>query len=161
MLGFGYFARDAVVLSRVTEDEVDAVVRGQRTHDVTLKAKAAGFGELLASCTCTPASLGTNPCRHLWAAILEIDRRGALACLRRSAGTLLLSDLVEGTRAAPSTKAPPLAEEAPSDTAGKGRRPGKKSRTKKRSPASKAPVPKKPRGPEPKGGRTPKKKRSR
>lgn len=169
MLGFGYFARDAVVLARVTEDEVDAVVRGQRTHDVRLRASADGFGELFASCTCTPASLGTNPCRHLWAAILEVDRRGALACLRRSASSLLLSDLVDDEGASTPGGAPPF----PTTSTHEKRRPREKPPTrsarptkkglsaKKRPSTPKEPLPEKRGEPAPKGPRRPKTKRPR
>lgn len=122
MLGFGYFARDAVELARVTEDEVDAVVRGRRTHEVALRAAPDGFGELRASCTCTPTSLGASPCRHLWAALLEVDRRGALACLRRSAGTLALADLVPPKTA----KAPDTTKKTDTTEKKTARRPKKK-----------------------------------
>lgn len=142
MLGFGYFARDAVVLARVTEDEVDAVVRGQRTHDVRLRASADGFGELFASCTCTPASLGTNPCRHLWAAILEVDRRGALACLRRSASSLLLSDLADDEGASAPGGAPPLPTTSTHEKhRPRGKPPTRSARpTKKSSPTKSSPT---------------------
>jgi hypothetical protein len=88
--GFRYFARRGVTLSNVCESGVDAEVKGKRTQQVRLRVDA---GRLAAGCTCAAKLLGPATCKHVWAALLEVDREGALPTLRSTQRVLALGVL--------------------------------------------------------------------
>lgn len=74
-------------LVSVSEAAIDADVKGKRTQRVRLRALG---GRLASSCTCVARMLGPATCRHVWATLLEIDRRGALDSLRATQRTIAL-----------------------------------------------------------------------
>lgn len=88
--GFWYFVRGRVHLTSVADAAVDAEVKGKRTRRVRLRASGEQLG---ASCTCCTKRPGPATCRHVWAALLEIDRQGELAAVRGSARPLALAAL--------------------------------------------------------------------
>lgn len=56
-----------------------ALVKSKRAHTVELRVD---HGKLLVRCTCPAESMGVQACKHVWAALLEVDRQGGLADLR-------------------------------------------------------------------------------
>jgi hypothetical protein len=90
--GFRYFVRKRVDLVSVSERAIDADVKGKRTLRVSLRVDD---GRLASACTCAAKLLGPAACRHVWAALLEIDRRGAFESLRTTGRSLALG-VVEG-----------------------------------------------------------------
>jgi hypothetical protein len=85
--GFRYFTRRGVTLSNVTDASIDAEVKGKRTQHVRLRVAE---GRLAAACTCAAKLLGPATCKHVWAALLEVDREGALPGLRATQRILAL-----------------------------------------------------------------------
>jgi hypothetical protein len=77
--GFAAFHRNEVTIVAHGDDAVNASVKTKRTRRVALRARG---GALLVACTCAAPTLGFIGCKHVWAALLEIDRQGALASLR-------------------------------------------------------------------------------
>jgi uncharacterized Zn finger protein len=88
--GFRYFARKRVDLVAVGDAAIDAAVKGKRVQ--TVRLRVAG-GRLAAGCTCRAKLLGPAACRHVWATILEIDRRGAFESLRSTSRALPLGSV--------------------------------------------------------------------
>ncbi|MDB4935424.1 MAG: hypothetical protein JWP87_2396 [Labilithrix sp.] len=88
--GFRYFTRRAVTLANVSESGVDAEVRGKRIQHVRLRV---ADGRLAAGCTCAAKLLGPATCKHVWAALLEVDREVALPGLRSTQRALVLGVL--------------------------------------------------------------------
>lgn len=84
--GFACHAR-GVELASSEPLRVHARVRSKRVHDVHLRAE---HGRLVVACTCPARSLGLVVCKHVWAALLEIDRHGGLSDLRRTRGPLVV-----------------------------------------------------------------------
>ena len=74
-----------VVLTPHGKARIDALVNGKRTHAVAL---ASRNGTLEVACSCPAKSYGQSYCKHLWAALLEVDRHGALEDLRTSRAPL-------------------------------------------------------------------------
>ncbi|MDX2152169.1 MAG: DEAD/DEAH box helicase [Bryobacteraceae bacterium] len=72
--GHDLFAHGAVRPVRSTPTELEAVVRGGEDYDVDL---ALSGNALRVACECA-AFIEYGPCKHIWATILEADRRGAL-----------------------------------------------------------------------------------
>jgi hypothetical protein len=91
--GLGCHARGVEVVA-ATKTEVRARVRSKRTHDVFLRADA---GRLLVACTCPAPDIGEKACKHAWATLLEIDRRGGLEDLRTSTTRLHVVPMPFGT----------------------------------------------------------------
>lgn len=75
--GLAYYREGAVHILRASDSQVTAAVYGARKYTVTLEFEA---GELDMSCDC-PYFDSTGPCKHLWAAILAAEARGALAAV--------------------------------------------------------------------------------
>ena len=86
--GFRYFARKRVDLVSVSEGAIDADVKGKRTLRVRMRVEG---GRLAAACTCAAKVLGPAACRHVWATLLEIDRRGGFESLRSTQRGLALA----------------------------------------------------------------------
>lgn len=117
--GFRYFARKRVDLVSVSEGAIDADVKGKRTLRVCLRVVE---GRLASACTCAAKVLGPAACRHVWATLLEIDRRGAFESLRSTQRSLVLG-VIEAAKPAPQTaraKAPARTK-APAKTRGAAR----------------------------------------
>ncbi|MBS2016191.1 MAG: hypothetical protein JST00_25135 [Deltaproteobacteria bacterium] len=85
LLGIEWFRSGGVEVESLTDDAVSAAVKGKRTQRVRLATDAAGRA-LATACSCHASSLGAAVCSHVWALVLEVDRRGALASLRTSHG---------------------------------------------------------------------------
>lgn len=115
--GFRYFARARVDFVSASEKLIEADVKGKRTLRVRLQVDD---GRLAAACTCFAKTMGPAACRHVWAVLLEVDRRGAFAALRATSRSLALGMVVA---AAPGkVKAPrpkPQSAPPPGEAAGK------------------------------------------
>src|SRR5947209_5099285 len=74
--GSEIFADDAVRAIDVEPNHFHGMVKGGRVYEVCLQYKHAGT--LTVSCQC-PYFDDRGACKHLWAAVLEADRRGALS----------------------------------------------------------------------------------
>lgn len=86
MEGFACHAR-GVEMPAAGPARVHARVRSKRVHDVHLRAEK---GRLLVSCSCPARSFGLEVCKHVWAALLEVDRHDALGELRTTRGLLVV-----------------------------------------------------------------------
>jgi len=86
MEGFACHAR-GVELPSSGPARVHARVRSKRVHDVHLRAER---GQLVVACSCPARSLGLDVCKHVWAALLEVDRHNALGDLRTARGPLVV-----------------------------------------------------------------------
>jgi hypothetical protein len=111
MQGFACHAR-GVELPTSAPSRVHARVRSKRVHDVHLRAER---GKLVVACSCPARSFGLDVCKHVWAALLEVDRHDGLADLRGSRGPLVVEpvppvparpDTGEGTSEAAKASAP-------------------------------------------------------
>jgi hypothetical protein len=101
--GFLHYDKGQVDLTDVAERGATARVRGKRTEDVELRIEK---GRLLIACTCPARSLGLTGCKHVWAVLLEVDRRGAWTALRTTRKPLVVAhlDAPRPEAAAPATK---------------------------------------------------------
>lgn len=99
--GFECHTRGVELLDSAA-DHVVARVRGPRVQDVDLRVAS---GRLVIKCTCPSDSMTPDPCRHAWAALLEIDRQGLLDDLRTKRGHASVERV--------ATAAAPLPDEAP------------------------------------------------
>ncbi|PYQ58313.1 MAG: hypothetical protein DMF53_20635, partial [Acidobacteria bacterium] len=72
--GIHYFRGKRVRLTACGPETAEAVVSGTSEYDVLLTRDSQG---LRVSCSC-PFSGRGEPCKHLWAAILEVDAKGGL-----------------------------------------------------------------------------------
>lgn len=84
--GFACHAR-GVELSAFDGKSAHAIVKSKRAHTVDFRISS---GKLLVRCSCPAESMGVHPCKHTWAALLEIDKQGGLADLRTRRGALVL-----------------------------------------------------------------------
>jgi hypothetical protein len=82
--GFACHGR-GVELCEATPKHVRARVRSKRVHDVDLHARG---GRLVVGCSCPARSFGQTVCKHVWAALLEVDRQGGLEDLHAVKGML-------------------------------------------------------------------------
>ena len=73
--GREYQRRGAVRLTRQTPDALRASVQGTRSYRVDV---AWDGGDFEYQCTCPFAQEYGEPCKHVWATLLEADERGAL-----------------------------------------------------------------------------------
>jgi hypothetical protein len=101
--GFACHAR-GVELQQATAERVRARVRSKRLHEVDLRAERS---QLSITCSCAATTLDPVPCKHAWAALLEVDRSGGLDELRRLTGAL---DVVPSV---PELTEPPAAPAEP------------------------------------------------
>jgi len=99
--GFVCHAR-GVEIQQSSRTRVVARVRSKRVYDVDLRAVN---GRLVVGCKCPARSFGLEVCKHAWAALLEIDRKGGLEALREDIGTLAVE-------AAPSSEGEIVAPDA-------------------------------------------------
>jgi superfamily II DNA or RNA helicase len=83
------YAQRAVKVVEASPIHLVAEVRGSRLYDVDLNYDE---GALIVGCDC-PYYADQGPCKHIWAAILEADRRGSLAEARNSKHLQLEDDL--------------------------------------------------------------------
>lgn len=89
--GFAAWFKGGVHVSHASDRAFHAKVHGKRVAEVKIVYEA---GRLHTSCTCVAKSLGLDVCKHLWAALLEADRSGALGGLRSSRAPLAITPLV-------------------------------------------------------------------
>jgi hypothetical protein len=100
--GRAYFQAENVEIYACGPERVEAVVHGSKEYAVWL---ARNDNELQVSCSC-PFFAGGQPCKHIWAAVLEADKR---KCLRGPAGDLpnrLASPATAPERLRPEPPAP-------------------------------------------------------
>src|SRR4029079_2718615 len=71
--GADYFQAGKVKITKGSDWEVSARVRGSRTYSVRLEIEG---DELIIHCDC-PA-FDNEPCKHLWATILAVEGKGYL-----------------------------------------------------------------------------------
>lgn len=95
--GYRYFHGNGVTMTTLDDSSCEADVKGQRTQTVLLRVEE---GRLGAACTCAANTLGPAACKHVWATLLELDRRDAFVSLRGSLRPLALT----GIDAAPKRK---------------------------------------------------------
>ena len=88
--GFRYYASERVDLVTVSDAAIDASVKGKRLQHVRLRIEE---GRLASACTCCAKLMGPAACKHVWATLLEVDRRGAFESLRTTPRVLSLSAL--------------------------------------------------------------------
>ena len=87
--GQDLYDQRAVKVVEATPRHLVAEVSGSRLYDVDLKYAK---GSLMIGCDC-PFYVDHGPCKHIWAAILEADRRGSLEEARVSRSLQLEDDL--------------------------------------------------------------------
>src|SRR5271157_2614605 len=91
--GLGLSRGGAIRIQRAGPDHLFALVTGSQEYTVNL---AFSDGRLEVSCDC-PYFAEWGPCKHLWAAVLEADRRGSLAKARDAKYLKVVeTDLEEG-----------------------------------------------------------------
>ncbi len=127
--GFACHAR-GVELRDANGTRVHARVRSKRLHDVELRAKE---GRLLVACSCPAQSMGLEVCKHAWAALLEVDRQGALEDLRVRRGSVVV-EVATKEAAEPNAAAP---QDEPAKAPTKSAKPPKESKS-AREPAKTA-----------------------
>lgn len=96
-----------VELEDPKKDRVLAHVKAPKAYDVDLRI---ANGRLLIQCTCPSEAMTPAPCKHAWAALLEVDRQGAFDELRERRGHLKVQTLgatTSSAQKAPAAKAPP------------------------------------------------------
>jgi superfamily II DNA or RNA helicase len=71
--GADYFQTGRVKITKGSDWEVSAKVRGSRTYSVDLEIEGT---ELVVHCDCS--AFETEPCKHLWATILAVEGSGHL-----------------------------------------------------------------------------------
>lgn len=100
--GYTLFVGEKVTLDVMGPTAVDATVRGEIVRLVNLRA---ADGRLAIRCACAPENMKDPAgCKHAWAAMLEIDRRGTLDGLRAMPGPIALVPWGEEGTPAPKTK---------------------------------------------------------
>jgi hypothetical protein len=103
-----------VEIKRSTSARVEARVRSKRAYDVELVAESEPE-RLVAACSCPARTMGMRVCKHVWAALLEVDRCGGLDDLRKKRGKLAVDPalLAEPAPAALLASQMTMTEEAP------------------------------------------------
>src|SRR5262245_65168767 len=76
--GADYFRSGGVIEIAGGEWSAHAIVRGTRDYRVELR-RESGTDRFTASCVCPYYTDRGEVCKHIWAALLEADRRGLLA----------------------------------------------------------------------------------
>lgn len=84
--GFTCHAR-GVAIEAADARRARAIVKSQRPHTVDFRVVN---GKLFVKCSCPAESMGVRACKHTWAALLEIDKQGALGELRTKRGPVVL-----------------------------------------------------------------------
>src|SRR5262249_15379355 len=74
--GAAYLKAERVSITRVTSDQVQAVVQDGVDYQTQLVRDGT---ELRMQCTCTQQDRPATPCKHLWATILAIDAGGLVS----------------------------------------------------------------------------------
>lgn len=113
--GFARWKSGAVSIEAESERAVTAKVRGQRTRDVILREEK---GTLFVHCTCPARTFELPGCKHAWAALLEVDHRGALASLRTTRAPIRVSFMdvppAPNAKSESSSSPPPSSPSSPS-----------------------------------------------
>src|SRR5215510_9682599 len=71
--GADYFQAGRVKITKGSDWDVSAKVRGSRTYSVELEIED---NDLVVNCDCQ--AFETEPCKHLWATILAVEGKGYL-----------------------------------------------------------------------------------
>ena len=121
--GYARWKSGSVTIEQESPRAIQAKVRGDQTRDVRLQEQD---GRLLVQCTCPARTYETPGCKHVWATLLEVDRRGALGGLRAARTPLAVAFLE-----------PKPADAAPKDAATEAAKPSKKERTEKKEKKAK------------------------
>jgi hypothetical protein len=102
--GFSLWKAGAVEVDAIDDLGAKARVRGSgsRARDVALRVQA---DRLVATCTCAGRAIGTEGCKHVWAALLEVDRRDGWPALRATRVALPVSVSAAATSDAPPAEA--------------------------------------------------------
>lgn len=132
--GYRYFDSHGVSIATLSDSECVAEVKGQRTQTVRLRIDD---GRLCAICSCAAKTLGPPACRHVWATVLEIDRRDAFGVLRGTLRPLALSS-IEAPPTPAAKIAPPVAK-APAKTPAAAVKATKPTETAKTTKTAKTP----------------------
>ncbi len=118
--GYARWKSGSVSIEEESARAIVAKVRGEQTRSVRLED---ADGRLLVQCTCPARTFERPGCKHVWATLLEIDRRGALAGLRGARSPLAVSFL----EAPPE---PPAPTPAPTPTGAPAKKPAKDAKKK-------------------------------
>jgi hypothetical protein len=113
--GFQLLATDRVALAAVSARSADATVRSKRARTVRFRCDGDALG---VACTCWPTSVEVGACKHVWAALLALDRAGGMDSLRESHAPLRLAALAPLAPAATSADTPTQREPRPRDKGG-------------------------------------------
>jgi hypothetical protein len=127
--GYAFWKSGHVTIEEESPRAVVAKVRGPRTRDVRLEDDG---GRLLVQCTCPARTFERPGCKHVWATLLEIDRRGALGGLRGTRANLPVAFLDRTTSEPTPTTSPPPTTTTATTTATKKKK--KKNQTAKKTP---------------------------
>lgn len=144
LLGIEWFRTGGVEVESITDDAVAAAVKGKRRQQVRLAVASAGKA-IATSCSCHASTLEGAVCSHVWAVVLEVDRRGALERLRTSNGNARVVALEE--KAQEPEKVTPKAQKAEKRAAKEVLSPPPSpasGRPSRRSPRASAPPPERP-----------------
>ena len=88
ILGYTIFRKERLEVEDLGAARARLAGKGAKARRVEVRAA----GEALeASCSCAPEALPMAPCRHLWAALLELDRREAFPAVRGCRGKLVVA----------------------------------------------------------------------
>ena len=74
--GVAYLEAERIAITRVTADQVFALVRDGVEYQTQLTRKE---GQLLMYCNCAGGKQSESTCKHLWATVLSVDAGGYLA----------------------------------------------------------------------------------
>lgn len=84
LLGIEWFRTGGVEVESISDDAIAAAVKGKQRRQQVKVAVAAAGKAVATSCSCHASTLEGAVCSHVWAVVLEVDRRGALERLRTS-----------------------------------------------------------------------------
>src|ERR1700722_11142149 len=73
--GQNYFHRGAVDITRLTHRSIGAAVQGDRRYIVEIDFDGGYYDY---ECSCEQYQIRGEPCKHIWATLLESNRRGRL-----------------------------------------------------------------------------------
>lgn len=141
LLGIEWFRTGGVEVESITDDAVAAAVKGKRRQQVRLAVASSGKA-IATSCSCHASTLEGAVCSHVWAVVLEVDRRGALERLRTSNRNARVVALEE--KAQDPEKVTPKAQKAEKSAAKEPAQAPAHGRPSRRSPRASAPPPERP-----------------
>ena len=126
--GYARWKSGSVAIEHESPRAIQAKVRGDQTRDVRLQEQD---GRLLVQCTCPARTYETPGCKHVWATLLEVDRRGALGGLRAARTPLAVAFLEPKPANEPPKE---TAKETPKETAKPPKKESKEKKEKRKAP---------------------------